>query len=172
MYDVVDGDTIKVRRGSESSSSRASHTVRLIGIDTPETRKPNTGIECGGLQATSHMLSLTFPAPTDTDSDGLVDRENATTGVRVSLDTDRTQDVRDSFGRVLAYVRAESRLPANRTRPYDLGREMLLSGWAAPYVFDDDFRRLDSYEDAASDAEGSDAGVYGACESDFHTPAA
>src|SRR5687767_6931139 len=42
VYDVVDGDTIKVRSGSRRE------TVRLIGVDSPETRKPGTEVECAG----------------------------------------------------------------------------------------------------------------------------
>ena len=39
---VVDGDTVKVRsRGFET-------TVRLIGIDTPETRDPSRPVGCFG----------------------------------------------------------------------------------------------------------------------------
>jgi micrococcal nuclease len=34
---VVDGDTIRVRRGFYTT-----YTVRLIGIDTPETKRPGT----------------------------------------------------------------------------------------------------------------------------------
>ena len=37
IIDVVDGDTVKVRA---FGARRRFYTVRLIGIDTPETRKP------------------------------------------------------------------------------------------------------------------------------------
>ena len=37
--DVVDGDTIRVRA---TRGSRRRYTVRLIGIDTPETKRPGT----------------------------------------------------------------------------------------------------------------------------------
>jgi endonuclease YncB( thermonuclease family) len=39
---VVDGDTVKVRA---FGAKRSRYTVRLIGIDTPETRKPGTPVE-------------------------------------------------------------------------------------------------------------------------------
>ena len=165
IYDVVDGDTVKVRAGARRE------TVRLIGIDTPETSKPNTDVECGGLNATSHMLSLTFPAPADSDGDGLFDRENAVRGVGVTLTTDRTQGLRDSFGRLLAYVSADFDLPHGRTRPYDLGREMLLAGWATVYEFEDGFRRSSAYTDAETRAQDADIGVHSACDGDFHAPA-
>ena len=97
--------------------------------------------------------------------------KNATTGVGVTLATDRTQDLRDNFNRLLAYVRADENLHGDRTAPYDLGRHMLLGGWATVYVFDDDFRCLESYDDAEADAQDANAGVYAKCRGDFHLPA-
>jgi micrococcal nuclease len=55
---VVDGDTIKVRA---YGARRRFYTVRIIGIDTPETHKPATPIQCGGPQATSYMPRLAMP---------------------------------------------------------------------------------------------------------------
>jgi len=42
---VIDGDTVDV-----SIDGKVAR-VRLIGIDTPETKKPNTPIECYGPEA-------------------------------------------------------------------------------------------------------------------------
>ena len=53
VLSVIDGDTIKVR-----TSSGHRITVRLIGVDTPETRKPGRGVECGGRHATAAMRKL------------------------------------------------------------------------------------------------------------------
>ena len=84
MVRVIDGDTLKVRL-----ASGASETVRLIGIDTPETRKPNTPVECGGRDATARMKRLAL---------------RRGVGVAVVLRSDPTQDRRDRYGRLLAYV--------------------------------------------------------------------
>ena len=71
---VVDGDTVKVRsRGFET-------TVRLIGIDTPETRDPSQPVQCFGPEASARAKRL-LP-----------------TGRRVRLVTDDTQDARDPTG--------------------------------------------------------------------------
>src|SRR5690349_7464847 len=43
---VVDGDTIDVRM-----PGGAEESVRYIGIDTPETVKPDTLVQCGGPEA-------------------------------------------------------------------------------------------------------------------------
>lgn len=65
ITDVIDGDTIDV---DASGARRDSYTVRLIGIDTPETRRPGVGVECGGPEATSRMFRLVFSAPVDGDA--------------------------------------------------------------------------------------------------------
>src|SRR4051794_32758078 len=83
---VVDGDTVRVRVGAREES------VRLLGIDTPETHKPGTPIECGGPQASAYLTKLAPP------------------GTKVTLESDPSQDEVDRYGRTLAYVR----LPGGR----------------------------------------------------------
>jgi micrococcal nuclease len=46
----VDGDTVRVKL-----ADGRFETVRLIGIDTPETKKPDVPVECGGPDATDAM---------------------------------------------------------------------------------------------------------------------
>jgi micrococcal nuclease len=50
---VIDGDTIEARIGERAED------VRLIGVDTPETVKPGTPVQCFGPRAsdfTKHLL--------------------------------------------------------------------------------------------------------------------
>ncbi len=75
---VVDGDTIDVRIGGRDER------VRLIGIDTPETKKPNTPIECYGPEASAFTTSL-LPV-----------------GSTVRIERDVVG--RDDYGRLLGYV--------------------------------------------------------------------
>lgn len=75
----VDGDTIAVNMDGHEES------VRFIGVDTPETHKPNTPVQCFGPQAAA-----------------FTQKEIGSTGVRLvsdSLSTDR-----DRYGRLLRYV--------------------------------------------------------------------
>ena len=137
---VVDGDTVRVITGGEERS------VRLLGIDTPETHRPGTPVECGGPQASAHLEALAPP------------------GTRVALEPDPGQDRVDRYGRLLAYVR----LPSGRLAEEDL----LRSGWATVYVFegkpvsrDPEFRR------AAGAARAGRRGVWGACGGRFHSSA-
>jgi micrococcal nuclease len=118
--------------------------VRLLGIDTPETHRPGTPVECGGPQASANMDAL------------------APAGSAVRLETDPTQDRVDRYGRLLAYVwLADGRL---------LETVQLESGWATTYVFHGHavalFSRLAAAARAARDAG---LGVWAECRGDFHS---
>lgn len=77
VIEVVDGDTIRVERDGTTD------TVRLLGIDTPETRHPTEGVECFGPEASTY---------TQTELHGR----------SVVLEADI--EARDRYGRRLAYV--------------------------------------------------------------------
>jgi micrococcal nuclease len=82
VTEVVDGDTIRVRQAGKEE------TVRLVGIDTPETRDPRTTVQCFGVAAsdfTKHLL----------------------TGKNVRLEADPASDDRDKYQRLLRYVYLE-----------------------------------------------------------------
>lgn len=103
---VVDGDTVHVvTRGFPD-------TVRLVGIDTPETHHPQRGVECFGPQASARALRLMPP------------------GRRVRLETDPTQDVRDRYGRLLAYIYL-----GNRSGQASVNHSLVVSGHARVYVY-------------------------------------
>ena len=52
MSRFVDGDTIAViMQGTEEK-------VRFIGVDTPETHKPNTPVQCYGPAAAAHTKAV------------------------------------------------------------------------------------------------------------------
>ncbi len=162
VIDVIDGDTVKVKAGGRS------YTVRVLGIDTPETRKPGTAVECGGREATSNTLSLTYTAPTDSDGDGLLDTEGGE-GVRVDLTTDPTQDVTDKFGRLLAYIDVPAGARGPEAPGYDLGRSVIGAGYSRTYTFDKRVRRYARYIAAEADAREADRGVWGLCGGEFHS---
>jgi micrococcal nuclease len=79
VVSVIDGDTIRVRVAGRLE------TVRLIGIDAPETGSGRTVVECFNQQATDYLRSRLA-------------------GTAIELTTDPTQDLRDRYGRLLAYV--------------------------------------------------------------------
>jgi micrococcal nuclease len=138
---VIDGDTVRVR-----VASGRQLTVRLIGIDTPETQRPGVAVECGGKQAGAFMRRIAF---------------DHGRGRRVTLVSDPSQDQSDHYGRTLAFLDARGK--------GDLGRLMLRAGWASVYVFEQPFARLDRYQHAADAAERASTGVWGRCRGDFHS---
>jgi micrococcal nuclease len=97
---VVDGDTIDVTLGDGDEE-----TVRYIGIDTPETVKPGTPVQCGGPRA--HEVN-----------DRLVYGKTVT----LRFDAER----RDVYGRLLAYVY----LPRPGARPMFVNAELARRGLA------------------------------------------
>ena len=144
---VTDGDTIKVRL-----RSGARKVVRLIGVDTPESRKPGVPVECGAKKATDYMTQLAFQR-----------RGGRKVGRSVRLTTDPTQDRVDIYGRLLAYV---NRLSDG----IDLGRSMVRTGWAMTYVYDSKpFRRFGTYSATEKRAQSTDRGVWASCGGDFHS---
>ncbi len=140
---VTDGDTLRAR----ATGSGRSYDVRLIGIDTPETRRPGTPVECGGPEASANMERLAL-------ADGR--------GVAVTLTTDASQDTRDRYGRLLAHV--------TRADDVDLARAQLRAGWGEVYVYERAFARLERFESAERAARAERLGVWGACAGDFHRP--
>ncbi len=130
---VVDGDTIDVelRDGDEE-------TVRYIGIDTPETVKPGTPVECGGPRA--HEAN-----------DKLVYRKTVT----LRFDAER----RDVYGRLLAYVY----LPRAGRRPLFVNAELARRGLARTLTIppNDSFAAL--FDRLATRAGVLGRGLWGSC---------
>jgi micrococcal nuclease len=133
---VVDGDTLHVRL-----ADGRRQRVRLVGIDTPETKKPDTPVQCGGPQATAAMRRLVL------DDDGH--------GVAVVLVRDRSQAALDRFGRRLAYVDLQS--------GRDVGLALVSAGWAQAREYDGRYAREDRYEAAERRARRAHRGVWELC---------
>lgn len=76
---VADGDTIEVNMNS------TTERVRMIGVDTPETHKPNTAVQCFGPEASDYTKKLL-------------------THQNVRLEADPANDNRDRYDRLLRYV--------------------------------------------------------------------
>ncbi|MGA7436427.1 MAG: thermonuclease family protein [Solirubrobacterales bacterium] len=128
VLSVTDGDTLDLR-----TSSGRSETVRLIGIDTPEVYG---GVECGGRIASTTMKRLA-------------------TGATVTVRTDPSQDLRDRYGRLLAYVNKGNQ---------DLGQAMIAKGLASTYVYDEVFQRFPAYNRAETRARATDRGSWKNCD--------
>lgn len=155
IVQVVDGDTIKVKLKSGGTT-----TVRLLGIDTPESVKPNVPVECGALEAKSKAIEWSFATLIDADNNGIY--ESGSDGYDVTLITDNTQSRYDRYGRLLAYVYDETEESLQRT--------LLRAGWADTYYFNDkSFRKAKPYERDLENARHNGRGVFGACDGNFHS---
>lgn len=129
---VVDGDTVDVMIGD------VEERIRLIGIDTPETKRPDSPIECFGPEATAFTRSL-LPV-----------------GTPVFIERDTVG--RDDFGRVLGYLyRADDGIFVN----YEIMRQ----GYAQPLSIPPNDTFADLFTDAARAAETDDVGLWAACSS-------
>ncbi len=124
---VVDGDTVVVAGG---------HHVRLIGIDTPETKDPRRPVQCFGRQA-SEFVSTMLPKGS---------------GVRLVGDVEN----RDVYDRTLAYV---YRLPDGLFVNAELVRE----GYAKVLTIPPNVAHSDELVALAGEARDAGRGLWGAC---------
>jgi micrococcal nuclease len=125
---VVDGDTVRVQRPEGEEE-----TLRLIGIDTPETKHPTKPVECFGRQASQRARDI------------LADR-------RVTLSFDETQDRRDRYGRLLAYII----LPDGT----NFNKQMIAEGYAFEYTYRVPYPYQDEFKQAQRLARENDRGLW------------
>ena len=127
---VVDGDTIIVHVGGRRER------VRFIGMDTPESVKPNTPVQCFAI-ATSNRTKALLPAGT---------------AVRLVGDVEQT----DKYKRLLAYVyRARDNLFVNLS--------LVRDGYAQPYTFPPNVAHTNEFVAAAAEARNAGRGLWSAC---------
>lgn len=117
--------------------------MRLIGIDTPETKDPRTVVECFGKEASNHLAAL-LPIGTR---------------VRVTYDVERT----DRYNRVLGYLyRSSDALFINAA--------MIIEGFAAAYRYPPNVANADWFSALDRQAREANVGLWAACGG-INTPA-
>jgi micrococcal nuclease len=127
---VIDGDTVDI------SIDGKVERVRLIGIDTPETKKPNTPIECYGPEASQRT---TFLLPV---------------GTPVILQRDA--EARDHYGRLLGYIfRFSDNLFVNS--------DLMAGGFARPLAIAPNTTYSEEFSSLATNAQAAKLGLWGAC---------
>lgn len=124
---IVDGDTIKVRMNGNIE------TLRLIGIDTPETVDPRTPVQCFGKEASNKAKELL-------------------SGKRVRLELDVTQGERDKYGRLLAYIYREDGLFYNKY--------MIEEGYAHEYTYHIPYTYQTEFKAAQTSARTAQRGFW------------
>jgi micrococcal nuclease len=134
---AVDGDTLEV-----ALDDGPTETVRVIGVDTPETVKPDTPVQCFGPRASEF-------------------EHRTVEGHRVRLVTG--VEPRDYYGRLLAYVWVESRPKDGRRRERFLETELLRRGLARTLTFHPNDRYAHRFEKLEGTAAGAGKGLWNAC---------
>lgn len=104
VINIVDGDTLDI---DIPDGDKNFTRIRLIGVDTPETKHPRMPVQYFGPEATTYVEQLA-----------------GSQEITIVLDT--TKPSRGKYGRLLAYVY----LPDNRC----LNEELLLDGFAYAYL--------------------------------------
>lgn len=133
LYRVVkfdDGDTIEV------DMNGTVETVRFIGVDTPETHKPNTPVQCYGPEASSYTKQLIGNQKVRLQAD--------------SLDTNR-----DRYGRLLRYVY----LPDGTL----LEQKLITEGYGFAYTYFP-FEKSAEFSAYEQSAKTAGKGLWSACQ--------
>ena len=131
---VVDGDTVAV------GINNNKETIRLIGINTPETVDPRKPVECFGIEASNKAKEIL-------------------TGKSVKLEADSIVGERDKYGRLLRYIFLEDGINFNKM--------MISEGYAYEYTYDSSYKYQDEFKQAEKEAREAEKGLWadGVCES-------
>ena len=125
---VVDGDTLVVS---------GNHHIRLIGVDTPETKDPRRPVQCFGREASAFLTSL-LPRGTKVRLVGDVDQQ-------------------DQYDRTLAYV---YRLPDGLF----VNAELVRNGYAHVLTISPNVAHADEFVALAAEARDASRGLWSACQ--------
>lgn len=130
VIEVVDGDTVDL------SIDGHRQRVRLIGVDTPETKHPRKPVQCFGPEAAAFTESLLLR------------------GSKVRLERDA--EARDTYDRLLVYLyRASDNLFINL--------ELVRQGFAHVLTIEPNIAYLNQFVGASHDAQLNNRGLWQAC---------
>lgn len=130
---VVDGDTFKV------DINGAVKTIRVIGIDTPETVDPRKPVECFGVEASNKAKTVL-------------------SGQKVRLEYDPTQGELDKYARTLRHVFLQDGT--------NFGLLMIKEGYAHEYTYAVPYKYQSEFKAAQKQATETKAGLWGdVCQS-------
>ena len=133
VTEIVDGDTIHVELPDGSEEK-----VRYIGIDTPETQKPDAPAECAADEAEAVNAELV-------------------SGRQITLRFGPER--RDDYDRLLAYLY----VPRPGRRPLFVNAELVRRGLAVPLTISPNDARAPLFERLARQSARAGRGLWGAC---------
>jgi|GEM_PF-1728812 len=124
---VVDGDTVKAMVDGKEES------IRIIGMDSPESVDPRKTVQCFGVEASSkanEFLSSKW----------------------IQLESDSSQGNRDKYNRLLRYVWFD--------KGTDFGRRMIEEGYAHEYTYNTPYSKQTQYKSTYKIAQNSKKGLW------------
>ena len=124
---VIDGDTISIIKDGKTV------TLRLIGLDTPETVDPRKPVQCFGKAASDKAKELLA-------------------GKTVRLEFDSSQGLLDKYGRTLAYV-----FLSNGTL---FNEYMIAEGYGHEYTYNLPYKYQREFKEAESRAREEKRGLW------------
>ncbi len=127
VTNVVDGDTVKVNKDGTTI------TLRLIGLDTPETVDPRKTVQCFGKEASNKAKELLI-------------------GKKVRIEPDTTQGTFDKYNRTLAYIHTEDGLFYNKY--------MIEQGYAHEYTYNTPYKYQTEFKKAQQIAKDNLRGFW------------
>lgn len=128
VSNVIDGDTFEIRYGNKML------TIRMLGIDTPETVDPRKGVQCFGKEASYKTKELIL-------------------NKKIEIELDKTQSQTDKYGRILAYIKREDGLFINKF--------LIENGYAHEYTFIKPYKYQKEFKNLEKLAREEKKGLWG-----------
>lgn len=129
VIEFVDGDTIAV------DMAGVKETIRMIGVDTPETKDPRKPVQCFGTAASQFTREL-------------IGHNN------VRLEADPTNTNRDRYNRLLRYVYLPDQTLVNA--------EIIKQGYGFAYV-SFPFTKMEEFKQLQTEARVNNRGLWNEC---------
>ena len=133
LYTVTrftDGDTITIDMNGKAEK------IRFIGVDTPETHKPNTPVQCFGPQAATRTKELL-------------------TNQKIRLVSDSLTTNRDRYDRLLRYVYL--------TDGTNVNKKLIEEGYGFYYPYFP-FTKSNEFSVSQQNAIGKKTGIWAVCQ--------
>ncbi len=136
---VIDGDTVNINKDGEIV------TLRLIGLDTPETVHPSKPVECFGKEASDFAKEML-------------------TGKQVRIEMDSSQGTYGKYGRTLAYVYLKDGTHFNKY--------MIKEGYGYEYTYDLPYKYQAEFKQAQKEAQANKRGLWApnVCDDEVEEP--